>query len=320
MILTKTRISVAGMAALAVASFVYMDHLGLETGVMEHVRTVSMAVPDTNGLVIGSRVLLRGVQIGHVTDITSSAEGASVAMKYDDGYRIPADSRFRVDNLSALGEAYVAVTPDTESGPYLANHATVNPAEVTEPTTFKELSARLTRMLEQVDPDKIRDVFHELNVSLPDDTQVLGNLNHAGELLATMITNQADSLTTVFKAMQPLLLRSGKVPADLANTTPTIAQFGSTFGELLNGIRFAQGRGPTTVGIRDGAGPFLVDLQGFLDKNATDLHTLGVDLLPGVRAGAAAMSTVNVGQVLDNALAATDSGDSLTIHLRVPGK
>ncbi|MGY4103757.1 MlaD family protein [Nocardia sp. R16R-3T] len=320
MILTKTRISVAGMAALAAASFLYIDHLGLEIGVVEHVRTASMAVPDTNGLVVGSGVLMRGVQIGHVTAITSSADGVSVAMKYDDGYQFPADSRFRVDNLSALGEAYVSVTPDTESGPYLANHATIKPVDVVVPTTFKELSARLTRMLEQIDPDKIGDIFHELNVSLPDDTQVLGNLNHAGELLATMITNQADSLTTLFNAMQPLLERSGKVPADLVNTTPNIAEFGRTFAQLLNALRFAQVRGPLTVGIRDGASPVIDNLQRFLDKNATDLHTLGVDLLPGVRAGAAAMSTVNVGTLLDNALAATDSGDSLTIHLRIPGR
>lgn len=320
MILTKTRISVAGMAALALASFAYMDHLGLETGLMEHAHTASMSVPDTNGLVVGSRVLLRGVQIGHVTSITSSAQGVSVAMNYDNTYRIPAASNFRVDNLSALGEAYIAVTPNTESGPYLANHATIDPADVTTPTTFKELSARLTRMLEQVDPDKIGDIFSELNVSLPDDTRVLGNLNRAGELLATMITNQADSLTTVFNAMQPLLLGSGKVPGDLADTTPNIAQFGSGFTVVLNGIRDAQVKGPVRIGIRDGASPLIDNLQGFLDKNATDLHTLGVDLLPGVRAGAAAMSTVNVGQLLDNTLAATESGDSLTIHLRTPGK
>nr|WP_067671634.1 MlaD family protein [Nocardia miyunensis] len=317
---TKTRVSVLGMAALAVASFVYMDNLGLETGIMEHVRTASMEVPDTNGLVVGSRVLLRGIQIGHVSGITSSADEVSVAMKYDDGYQIPVGSQFRVDNLSALGEAYVAVTPTTEAGPYLHNAATIDPAHVAVPTTFKELSARLTRMLEQVDPDKINDIFHELNVALPDDTEVLGNLNHAGELLATMITNQAESLSTVFNTMQPLLLESGTVPGDLANTTPTIASFGSRFSAFLNQVRFAQQEGPLTVGIRDGAGPLIDNLQIFLDKNATDLNRLGVDLMPGVRAGAESMKTVNVGQLLDNALAATDSGDSVTVHLHAPGK
>ncbi|MFE2998613.1 MlaD family protein [Nocardia sp. NPDC059246] len=320
MIFTRTRLSVAGMAALAVASFLYMDHLGLQTGVAEHVRTASMAVTDTNGLVVGSRVLLRGVPVGQVTGISSSADHVSISMKYDNGYQIPVDSRFRVDNLSALGEAYVAVSPASESGPYLGENATIAPAHVVVPTTFKELSERLTRMLEQIDPDKIKDIFHEMDLALPDDTRVLGNLNHAGELLATMITNQSDNLTTLFNTLQPLLLQSSAVPADLANTTPSLGPFGTVLHDFINEMRWAQFKGPLTVGITDGVSPFLKSLQGFLDKNADDLHTLGVDLLPGVRAGAAAMATVNVGQLLDNALAATDSGDSVAVHLHLPGK
>jgi hypothetical protein len=148
----------------------------------------------------------------------------------------------------------------------------------------------------------------------------LSNLNHAGDLLAAMITSQADSLTTLFNAMQPLLLRSGNVPTDLVDTTPLLAQFGSGFADYMNALRFAQTKGPLTVGIRDGASPFIDNLQGFLDKNASDLHTLGVDLLPGVRAGAAALSTVNIGQLLDNAILATDSGDSVTVHVHMPDK
>jgi virulence factor Mce-like protein len=320
MILTKTRISVAGMVALAVASGVYMDRLGLETGMTNHVHTASMAVPDTNGLVVGSRVLLRGVPIGHVTGIGPSAEGVSISMSYERDYKIPADSIFRVDNLSALGEAYVAVLPRTESGPYLADKTTIAPARVSTPTSFQELSARLTRMLEQINPDQIQNIFHELNIALPDDTRVLENLNHAGDLLATMITSQSDSLAKLFHAMQPLLLQSAGIPEDLANTTPNIAEFGSGFTDLMNGLRFAQVKGPLAIGIKDGAGPFISGLQVFLDKSAGDLHMIGVALLPGVRAGAASMATVNVGQLLDNALEATTSGNSVTVHLHTPEK
>ncbi|MVU80774.1 MCE family protein [Nocardia sp. ET3-3] len=318
--ISRTKISVLAMAGMAAASFFYMDRLGLQTAPLEHVKTASLNVPDTNGLVVGSRVLMRGIPIGHITGVGSSADGVKVSWDYDKSYQIPATSTFRLDNLSALGESYLAILPTTESGPYLGDHAAIEQAQVSVPTSFQELSKRFTLMLRQVDPDRVREIFETMNIALPDDAQVLGNLNHAGELLASAVTNQADNLTKFFNAMQPLLLMSSSVPGDLAGTTPTILPFGTEFGDLFNHFYWGVNFGPLPVGIQDGAGPLLDQLQAFLDKTAKDLNILGVDLLPGVRAGAAAMQTVPIPQLLDSALAATDSGDSVTVHVRTPGR
>ncbi|WP_260325624.1 MlaD family protein [Rhodococcus aetherivorans] len=309
------------MAAIACASFLYMSQLGLQTGAFEHSRTATMSVTDTNGLLLGSKVLLRGVEIGRITDVASSAEDVRVRLSYDDGYRIPVDSGFRVDNLSALGETYLAVLPMTESGPYLDDNAVIDTAKVTVPTTFKELSERLTRLLEQVDPERIQEIFTEMNVALPDDVRVVGNLNRAGELLATAITQEADNLSTLMNTVQPLLLDSSTVPGDLAGTTPELDGFGQGFNELIDGIYFAMKFSPLRDAVKFGAKPFLADgLQPFLDKSAADLNTLGVDLLPAAQSATAAMRTVDVGQLLDNAMAATASGDAITIHVRPPGR
>ncbi|WP_036511508.1 MlaD family protein [Nocardia aobensis] len=315
----KTVASVAGMAVIAASSFVYLDHIGLETGAFRHIRTAGMSVPDTNGLVVGSRVLLRGVAIGHVTAVTPSADHAEISWNYDDGYRIPVDSRFRVDNLSALGEAYLAVQPTTERGPYLGDGAKVPTAHVVVPTTFQELSARLTRMLEQVEPERIREIFQTVDVALPEDPWVLNDLSRAGELLAKTLTQRSGDLTQLLTALQPLLQSTDTVPADLAGATPKLAEFGSGFTDVLGGVHFAASFGPLTS-IEDGAAPLIDALQSFLDKSSGDLHTLGVDLLPGVRAGAAAMSTVDLGRFLDNALASTESGDAVTVHIRPAGR
>lgn len=319
--ITRTRASVVGMAAIAFASFLYMDHLGLQTGAFEHRRTATMSVVDTNGLLAGSKVLLRGVEIGRITGVASSAEDVQVSLDYDDSYRIPVDSSFRVDNLSALGETYLAVLPENESGPFLDDNAVIDTAKVTVPTTFKELSERLTRLLEQVDPQHIQEIFTEMDIALPDDVRVLGNLNRAGELLATAITQQADNLSTLMNTVQPLLLDSSTVPGDLSGTTPELRGFGEGFNELIDRIYFAMKVSPLRDAVKFGAKPFLSEgLQPFLDKSASDLNTLGVDLLPAARSATAAMSTVDVGQLLDNAMAATASGDAVTVHIRPPGR
>ena len=55
-------------------SIAYIFNVGL------HIKTIgakhaTITVPDTNGILVGSRVLLRGIEIGHVTDISQSVEG-----------------------------------------------------------------------------------------------------------------------------------------------------------------------------------------------------------------------------------------------------
>ncbi|MBF6472498.1 MlaD family protein [Nocardia gipuzkoensis] len=318
--ISRTLASVVGMAAVAAASFTYMYDIGMPVSALQDLDTVSMALPETNGLVAGSPVLMRGISVGSVSKVTSSAGMVEVEWKFDRKYRIPVDSRYRVDNLSALGEPYVAVVPATEGGPYLKDHAVIDAARIVVPTTIKELSARLTKLLEQVDPDRLEKVFHEMDIALPDDVQVLGNLSHAGELLASMITEQSDAFGKFLTAIQPILQDSSWLAPDLVAIGPTIPKTARRFSDLWDLFTYAKYSGPITPANRDGTVPFLAETQRFLDDTATDLDTLGTNLLPAAQAGAAALKTVDVGRMLDNALAATDARDSVTVHVRTPGR
>jgi virulence factor Mce-like protein len=318
--ITRTKVSLIGMIVIAIASFLYMDRLGLHTGVGDEVRTAQLVITDTNGLVVGSRVLLRGIAIGYVTELTPSAERVDVTWEYDRSYSIPSDSSFRVDNLSALGEPYVAVLPTSTSGPYLEDNATISPDQVVVPTTFKELSERLTRLLEQVEPDQVQNIFATIDTGLPEDVDVPGNLSRAGELLASTFTQQSDNFTTLLSTLQPLLMSSETIPGGLRGVTPHLAPFGAGFSGVLDGIRFAVQKGPLRDGIEYGVSPFLVELQKFLDQSATDLNTIGVDLLPGVTAGATSMRTVNVGNLLDVLLESTTTEGAVTVHVPTPGR
>ncbi|MFF2111221.1 MlaD family protein [Rhodococcus koreensis] len=316
----KTSLSILGMVVIAVLSFLYMGRAGLHVSRFDDVRTATLDVPDTNGLVVGSRVLLRGVAIGHISDVTASADHIEVAWNYESDRSIPADSEFRVDNLSALGEPFLAVLPSSAAGPYLEDGDTVPANQVVVPTTFKELSERLTRLLEQVDPVRVQAIFDTIDVALPDDFAVLNNLTRAGELLAATLTQQSDNLTTLFDTLQPLLMDSATLPQGFRDTTPIVAEFGSGFHDVLGGIRFATEKGPLRDGIAGGASPFIGELQTFLDHTAPDLQVIGVNLLPSVQAGAASMRTVDVGRLLDNVMASTASGDALTVHLSPSGR
>ncbi|MFI1465550.1 MlaD family protein [Nocardia carnea] len=315
--LTRTRVSVVAMSALTALSLLYIQRVGLDVDQLRDTRSAELTVPDTNGILVGSRVLLRGVPIGKVTEIEPAAGSVRLGLSYRESDPIPVDSWFRVDNLSALGESYISVLPHTGEGPYLTDGAEIDPARVAVPTTFKELSARLAHLLQQVDPDQVQQIFDTLDVGLPDGVQVIGDLNRAGALLAAEFTQQTDNLVTLLSTLQPLLMKTAGVPGSLAATSPQLNGFGTGFQDMLNSVRDAMRRGPLLEGIRDGASPLFGELQKFLDLTAADLNVVGVNLLPAAQAGGAALRTVDLGSLLGRMLAATDPPGAVTVH--VPG-
>ncbi|GAA4675608.1 MlaD family protein [Gordonia humi] len=316
--ITKTRVSVLAMLAIMVVSILYIFHVGL------HIKTLSakhanVTVQDTNGILVGSRVLLRGIEIGHVTGISQTPQGAKIAWDYHDSNRIPVDSDFRVDNLSALGEAYLAVLPARDGGPYLSDGANVDGSRVREASTFKDLSQQVTEVLTQVDPSQVKNVFHQLDVGLPDDFEVLGDLNRVGRLLTNEMVRNEDSLRTLLATMQPLLMRSERLPGDLAGITPQIRDFGKMFAYMQDGVKDAiDWSGPMYTGITEGAKPLVALLQKFLDVNSSDLKVIGDNLLPVTSAGAASMRTIDAGKLFDAILAATNKG-AVTVRIPVGG-
>ena len=79
-------------------------------------------------------------------------------------------------------------------------------------STFKDLSEQVTKILTQVDADKVARVFRELDAGLPENIEVLDDLNKVGTLLTKELLRNQDSLRTLLQTMQPLLMRSGPLP------------------------------------------------------------------------------------------------------------
>lgn len=330
--MNRTLLSFIGMAAIGVSAFLYMGQLGLPIGVFDRQKSASMTVNDTNGLVAGSRVLVRGVETGHVTKVVPSAVGVEVTLEYPADRSIPVDSGFKIETLSALGESFVAVTPATADGPYLLDAARIDSARVANPPTFQDLAERVTRLLEQVDVGDVRKILEVFDVALPgpcddaprgscdiDEKEVTSNLSYAGKTLASTISEQSDNLTTLLSSLQPLLVQSGNVPQSLRAAAPVAEGFGTSFSGVQDSLKFAVLKGgPLGTGVEEGAGPFLTELQRFLDNTAADLHTVGNNLLPGVSSGASSLRSVDAGRLLDLAMSAVGD-DAVRIHVDLPG-
>lgn len=309
-----TLFSLASMLVLSILAVVYMVHLGLPISVAKENRA-SFVVDDTNGLVVGSRVLLRGSDIGTVTSIDPSASGVSVGWEYDHNVAIPVDSDFRVDNLSALGETYISVLPQTDSGPFLADGAHVQTSQVHVPTTIKQLSERFTKLLNQLNTAQLQAIFAELKVGLPSGSETIDTIRKAGALTAAMLDGTSGSLNQVLINAQRMLLDSGFIPPGLAGTAAHIADFATGFNNLMSSAVYLTELSPLPDSLVLGTGPLLANLQAFLDRSASDIKVLAVDLLPAAQAGGEAMKTINASTLLDRALSSVNTGGALTVNI-----
>jgi virulence factor Mce-like protein len=90
--------SIVGLAVMLVVYLQVPTLLGL--GRM----TVSLQLPATGGLYRFSNVTYRGVQIGKVTDVRPTRDGAVATLSLDGGAKIPADLHAAVLSVSAVGE------------------------------------------------------------------------------------------------------------------------------------------------------------------------------------------------------------------------
>ena len=100
--------TIASIVGVAVMVFTYMQVptlLGLGR------INVTMELPAAGGLYRFSNVTYRGVQIGKVTDVKLTENGAEAKLTLDTSPKIPADLQADVRSVSAVGEQYRRSAP-----------------------------------------------------------------------------------------------------------------------------------------------------------------------------------------------------------------
>jgi phospholipid/cholesterol/gamma-HCH transport system substrate-binding protein len=104
--------SVVGVAVMALKYMQAPTLLGIG-----HL-TVKLELPASGGLYKLSNVTYRGVQIGTVTDVdVVDSKHAEATLSLNTSPRIPSTLTAHVRSVSAIGEQYVDLEPQNESGP-----------------------------------------------------------------------------------------------------------------------------------------------------------------------------------------------------------
>ena len=180
----KYLLSAGGILLALTLCVVYIFGSVLQTPLFVSRPTITVDMPRTGGLFQGSLVTYRGVRAGKVTAIKLGKRGIEATLRLDGEVSIPKDSVVRVRSLSPVGEQYLDFQPRTSHGPFLqdGDHVTARAEDL--PATLGAMSMSLNKLLDQVNPRKVRVVLRELSAGLAgtaDDVQLM--LRDGGALL-----------------------------------------------------------------------------------------------------------------------------------------
>jgi len=308
----RLRDAVSFLAFGAIIVFVlgYFATLGLRVNLPSDRTNLSMNVPDINGLVVGSNVLLRGVPVGKVTGTSASIQAAIVDFYVEGQYRIPVDTEVRLENLSALGESYVGLVPRGDGGQVLQNGQRISTERVVQPPSISELATSITRVLDQMDPGALKRVISEADTALPDPTTVLPNLSRASILLNNTVHEMNGRGRLLLGNFQTLLANAEWVNPILTGLTPPVREIGKGIQDFFKHI-------PTSFepGNISGLNKLVARIQNLLDDRGGDLKVLGEAFQPKLNAIAASLMNFDTGQLLDNFLQEVPADGTITLHV-----
>ena len=303
-------VSFLAFGAIIVFVLGYFATLGLRVNLPSDRTNLSMNVPDTNGLVVGSNVLLRGVPVGKVTGASASIQAATVDFYVEGQYRIPVDTEVRLENLSALGESYVGLVPHGDGGQVLQNGQRISTERVVQSPSISELATSITRVLDQMDPGALKRVISEADTALPDPTTVLPNLSRASILLNNTAHEMNGRGRLLLGNFQTLLANAEWVNPILTSLTPPVREIGHGIQDFFKHI-------PTSFepGNISGLNKLVARIQNLLDDRGGDLKVLGEAFQPKLNAIAASLRNFDTGQLLDNLLQQVPADGTITLHV-----
>src|SRR6201993_2565126 len=123
--------------------------------------TVTLELPATGGLYRFSNVTYRGVQVGKVTAVALTANGAKATLSLNTSPKIPANLQADVLSVSAVGEQYVDLRPRTDSGPYLRNGSVIAVRDTTIPQAVGPMLDQVNALIKSLPKNKIGQLLDE---------------------------------------------------------------------------------------------------------------------------------------------------------------
>jgi phospholipid/cholesterol/gamma-HCH transport system substrate-binding protein len=174
-------------------------------------------LPRSGGLYATANVTYRGTQIGKVTEVSPTENGAEATLRIDNRYKIPIDSVPNVHSVSAIGEQYLDLVSTGNPGRYYQNGQTITQLGVVPSEIGPELDAA-NRGLAALPKEKIDQLLTETS-------QAVGGLGPALQRLVDSTTNIAQGFKDNLPQVDDIIAHSGPILDSQVNSGDNIERW-----------------------------------------------------------------------------------------------
>lgn len=202
---TKLQLLVFGLIALFGLSYTGVRYAGLGRFFQDQGYVVAADFTDSGGIFKGAEVTNRGVPQGKVASLTLIPDGVRVKMRMRPGTQVSKDVKAFVGNRSAVGEQYVDLQPQSDSGPYLSGGDVIDRDHTGIPIAPTQLLVNLDRFVTSIDTRDVTVVLDELGKAFEGTGNSLQRLVDAGDQLTEAATAHLPQTKKLIEDGRPVL-------------------------------------------------------------------------------------------------------------------
>ncbi|WP_422769073.1 MCE family protein [Plantactinospora sp. WMMC1484] len=263
-------------------SYVAVRYVGLGDRLLGRGYLVLADFAEAGGIFPNAPVSYRGVPVGQVESVDLHAGAVRVGLRLDRGVRVPTDLRAVVSQRSAVGEQYVDLRPDRDTGPYLRDGAVIPRGRTGVPLAPETLLANLDALVRSIDPDDLAVVIDELGVAFEGNEDALRRILDASGALLAEATVRLPETVTLIRDGRTVLRTQQESAAALRRWADGLARLAETVRAADPDLRRILADGPPAatelVGLLHDLDPSIGTLLG----NLVAVNGVAARRLPGI--------------------------------------
>lgn len=232
MIRTGTKLQVLAFLVVSVIGIAYVAvrYVGLGDRLLGRGYLVHADFAEAGGIFPNAPVTFRGSPAGRVTAVRLHGDGVRVDLRLDADVRVPDALRAVVSQRSAVGEQYLDLRPERDTGPYLTDGSVIPRDRTGTPVAAETLLANLDALVRSVDSDDLAVVIDELGTAFEGNETALRTILDASDAL---LTDAAASLPETVA-----LIRDGRtVLTTQAESASAIREWADGLAKLSQTLR-----------------------------------------------------------------------------------
>jgi phospholipid/cholesterol/gamma-HCH transport system substrate-binding protein len=314
----NARVTLVILAVLTLLGAVYMSLGVLDISPTKQVTRLTLLLNTSGGLMPTSDVTMRGIKVGRVTGIETTATGLAVSIDLDRAHPVPAGSPITVENLSAAGEQYIDFKPKLIAPPYFTDGEVIPADRVSPMVTGSDLLTKANALMSALNIDQMHIVISNASAAFAGNDNTIDSLATTAGLTAKVIHDDKQLMATLFSNISTFTTNLGEINAGevISETGKLLPRSVPAFLRLVHEIETLSHTGVGVVGPDDPAGVLVTKLGQYIDMLAGPLSTFTTVLQPAV----APLHPIKVdaGHWLDFWESTFNDSGGLRVQLNVP--